>query len=429
MAKYYVERCELQGNIIVPASKSQTLRAILFASLGVGKSIVKGYLPSYDAFSMVAACRYLGAKIELEEEEIEIIGNEGRIIRAENVIDSGNSGIVLRFCTAIGALSSSFVVVTGDESIRRQRKMHSLLGALQQLQVEVHTMLDNDYAPVIIRGPIRSGKVFMDGGDSQPVSAMLIAGAFAEGPLEIIVENAGERPWIDLTLKWLTDLKIPFEHNGCYSRYYLYGGAKFEGFNYTVPGDFSSAAFPIVGALVTQSELVIRNLDMHDCQGDKEVISVLRKMGAIIEIDEKNRLLTVKKGGKLKGCTIDVNNFIDAIVILGVVGCFAEGETRITNAAIARSKECNRIKCIVEELKKMGADIAEAEDGIVVRKSSLKGAQVYSHHDHRMAMSLAIAAMGAEGETVIESVECVGKTYPGFARDFQAIGCRIKETQ
>ncbi len=258
------------------------------------------------------------------------------------------------------------------------------------------------------------------------MSALLIAAAFAEGPIELIVQRPGEKPWISLTLDWLDRLGISYE-NRDFTHYRLSGQARYKGFEYVVPGDHSSAAFPIAAALVTQSELTVKNIDMNDSQGDKELINVFQRMGALIEIDDKKKTLHVKKGKSLSGITVDINNFVDSITILAVVACFAEGETRIHNAAIAKSKECNRIQCIATELRKMGADIDEHDDGLTIRKSPLSGSTLHSYHDHRMVMSLTIAALGAKGETFVTPVACVSKTFPTFVRSFNALGANIQE--
>lgn len=426
MRQYLVKKAKLSGNIVIPPSKSHTLRSIFFGSLGNGKSVIYHYLPSNDTQAMIEACRLFGAKIEQSPKHIEIQGINGKIHHAQDVIQAGNSGIVFRFCSALGALAQHPVVVTGDESIRYRRPIKPLLDALSQLGVSAVSMRGDGHAPVIIQGPITSGKATITGEDSQPVSALLIASVFAERPIEITVQNAGEKPWIALTLDWFDRLGIPYENHAC-EYYRLSGHAQYEGFEYTVPGDFSSAAFPIAAALVTQSELTIHNVDMHDSQGDKELITVFQRMGAHIEIDERNKILHVKKGQSLSGVIVDVNNFVDALTILAVVACFAEGETHIHNAAIAKQKECNRIHCIATELRKMGANITETEDGLCVKKSALKGSQLHSYHDHRMVMSLTTAALAAEGETHISSVECVAKTFPTFVHDFNALGANIKE--
>lgn len=367
-----------------------------------------------------------GAKIDSHSNCLVLEGISGKIHHTEDVIQAGNSGIVLRFCTALGALSAHPIVITGDYSIRHQRPMQSLLSALCQLGVSAVSMRGDGYAPVIIKGPMESGQVFINGLDSQPVSALLIAAAFAEGTIEIHVQDAGERPWIALTLDWFERLGIRYENHD-FSHFRMFGQSSYTGFEYEVPGDFSTAAFPIAAALVTGSELALENVDMGDVQGDKELINVLKKMGANIVIDTLNKSLFVQKSPSLKGIAVDINSFVDAITILAVIACFAEGETHIYNAAVAKQKECNRIASIAMELQKMGADIQETEDGLIIRKSALKGAEVSSHHDHRMAMSLAVAALGAEGETTISPCGCVDKTFPSFVKDFNKLGALIEE--
>jgi 3-phosphoshikimate 1-carboxyvinyltransferase len=172
--------------------------------------------------------------------------------------------------------------------------------------------------------------------------------------------------------------------------------------------------------------LTLTNVDMSDIQGDKRLIDVLLAMGAHIEIDHAKKSLRVRKGGALKGIHIDVNDFIDAIPILSVIACFAEGTTEISGATIARKKESDRLHAIATELKKMGASIEEKPDGLIISHSPLQGATVTSWRDHRIAMSLAIAAMGAEGASQIEGAECISKTYPGFAKEMAALGASIK---
>lgn len=426
MSKYIVNKTSLRGEITIPSSKSHTLRAILFGALGKGKSLVEQYLPSNDTFAMIEACRLLGAKCIVEPKQIEINGNGGSINYAEDVINAGNSGIVLRFCSAIGALSKNPIVVTGDHSIRYQRPIKPLLEGLSQLGVSASSMRGDGYAPVIIQGPMKPGKAIIEGADSQPVSAMLIASAFARGQTEIHVRNPGEKPWIETTLDWFDRLGIRY-HNNSFEHYKTDGSAEYDGFQYSVSGDLSSAAFPIAAALITHSELTLKNINMDDSQGDKELINVFQKMGAKLDIDQEKKILHVRKSPQLFGIKVDINNFIDSITILAVVACFAEGETHIKNAAIAKQKECNRIHCIATELRKMGADILELEDGLIIKNSKLKGISLNSHHDHRMAMSLAVAAMAAEGESCISDIECVGKTFPTFVRDFSALGANIRE--
>jgi 3-phosphoshikimate 1-carboxyvinyltransferase len=426
MTSYRITPSKLKGSLSIPSSKSHTLRAILFALMGKGTSIIHSPLPSPDAAAMCAAICQLGAKLKAYPDRLEIEGVGGHLKTAEDVIQCGNSGQVLRFIGALAALSPGYTILTGDHSIRHNRPVLPLLRALEELSVFAVSARLDGHAPIIVRGPMAPGITHLSGEDSQPVSGLLIATAFAEGRSEVHVSNPGEKPWIDLTLHWFDKLGIAYE-NHHYERYVMPGRSSYEGFEVTIPGDFSSAAYPIAAALITDSELTLLNIDMEDIQGDKKLIEILQKMGAKIEIDPKQRSLTVKKGSVLKGQTIDINDFIDAITILSVIGCFAEGETRIINGSIARKKECDRIHAIATELKKMGGDIEEREDGLVIRNSSLKGTALKTHRDHRMVMSLSVAALGARGESLIEGAEAAKKTYPNFLKQFAELGAQMEE--
>lgn len=426
MSKYLIKPSRLSGRLAIPSSKSHTLRALTFALMAKGVSHIYSYLHSPDTQAMVKALRLLGAVVDVSETEIAVDGTAGKLASAEDVIDCGNSGQVLRFIGALAALMPSYTILTGDHSIRHNRPVKPLLDGLTQLGALAVSSRGDGFAPVVIRGPLVKNKAAIQGIDSQPVSGLLIAASFAPHPIEIHVAHPGEKPWIGLTLHWFERFGIPYANEN-FERYALQGGANLSSFDYTVPGDFSSSAFPIAAALLTHSELTIYPIDMEDPQGDKAIIPLLQRMGARFEIDSSQKTLTVKKGGHLRGTRIDCNDFIDALPILAVIGCFAEGETEIVNAAIARSKESDRIHCIAQELKKMGADIDERPDGLLIRQAKLKGAKVQTHHDHRLVLSLSVAAMAASfGESVIEGVSAAEKTYPGFLKDFLSVGAQIE---
>lgn len=382
----FFEPSKLSGELVVPPSKSHTLRAIFLGGT------VENALESPDVDAMRRAVRDFG----------------------EKPIDCGNSGIVLRFMSARAALHPFKTILTGDHSILHNRPMKPLLSALEQLGAKTAVFPDH----FEIQGPMTGGVATLDGADSQPVSALLFACSEAPFSTEIHVTNPGEKPWIDLTLSWLDRLGFTYERRG-YTYYRVSGHGKIPPFHYRVPGDFSTAAFGIAAALITGSEITLKGLDMNDVQGDKKVIDVLREMGARIEN------FTVYPS-KLRGMVIDVNDFIDALPILAVIGCFAEGRTEIVNGAIARTKESDRIHAIATELRKMGAKIEERVDGLVIEKSELRGAVVEGHKDHRIALSLAVAALGAVGETEVMGTECIAKTYDTFVEDFRKIGAKVE---
>ena len=394
------------------------MRALLFGLLAKGKSVIHDPLPFPD---MIRACRLLGASVEEFPDHIEMLGT--KINGAKEVIDAGNSGLILRFVGAIAALSSNPILLTGDHSVRTNRLVQPLLDGLTQLGADAYALEGNGKAPISVQGPLQPGQCTIDGHESQPVSGLLIAAAFSSGPTEIFVRHPGELPWVQLTLDWLDRLGIPYtQKNGEYYR--LNGHASIEGFSYHVPGDLSSIAFPLAAAILTHSEIVLENVDLADPQGDKRLITLLQQMGARIEVDEQS--VHVRQGGTLSGIQVDINDCVDALPILAVMGCFAEGETVLTGAEIARKKECDRISGIVTELKKMGAQIEERQDGVVVQRSSLKGGQVQSYDDHRMALALAVAGLAAEGKTQVSRVECVSKTFPHFQTQMQKLGAQIR---
>ncbi len=423
-AVYTVHPSSLNGTITIPASKSHTLRAILFAALAEGTSHIQEFLPSPDTTAMIEAVRQLGATVKIFDNELIITGVNGHPQVPDDIIQCGNSGLVLRLIGALAGLMPHYIVLTGDTSIRTSRPAQPLLDGLMQLGCFAVSSRGDGYAPLLLRGPFTKRSATIDGQDSQPVSGLLIAAAFAPHPTELHVSNPGETPWIDLTLNWLKQMGIRCRATG-YTHYRLEGQARIRRLFYRVPGDFSTAAFPLAAALLTGSELTLRNLDMADIQGDKALIPILQQMGAKLRIDTAQRTVIVEKGSQLKGARIDVNGLIDALPILAVIGCFATGRTELVNGSIARRKESDRIATIARELRKMGADIEEQSDGLTISPSQLRGAEVSSCHDHRIALSLAVAALAARGSSQISETACIAKSYPSFCKDFQAIGAKI----
>ncbi|MDR2400078.1 MAG: 3-phosphoshikimate 1-carboxyvinyltransferase [Deferribacteraceae bacterium] len=416
-----VEKSELAGVITVPASKSQTMRSIIFASLAEGTSRIKEVLPSPDTDRMIYAVSAMGTAINRNGNDLIVHGVAGKPVFHGDVIDAGNSGQVLRFCAALAALSPNYTIFTGDRSIRTLRPMQPLLDGLSGLGVFAVSAPGNGYAPIIVKGGIARCETELDGEDSQPVSALLILASVLDGKItEVRVRNPGEKPWIELTLYWLNKLGVTYKNEN-YERYSVTGG-EIKAFNYTVPGDFSSAAFPIAAALVTGSEITLENLDLSEPQGDKIAIDIFSEMGG--GFAHVGRSLKVFKKEGLKGIDIDINSCIDFLPILAVTACFASTPTRIRGAAAARKKESDRIAAIAGELRKMGGRIEEHKDGLTVHPSNLLGALVYSHKDHRIAMSLAVAGLAA-GSTEISDTACIDKSFPRFADIMNKLGGKI----
>ncbi len=420
---FKIKKSSLSGTLHIPPSKSQSLRAILFASLASGKSFITNpLLQSPDIQAMIKACRYLGAVIDLKDNTLEIVGVNNALDGSLDVIQVANSGIVLRFISALAALSEKPIVITGDDSIRHQRPMQELLDALNEMGALAISTKKDGFAPVIIQGPLKKNIAHIIGQDSQFVSALLILFMFTGGVIK--VSDPGEKPWVDMTLDWLKKFNVPFI-NKDYKEFHIKKVPLIQAFKYTVPSDLSSLAFPVAAALVTKSNLLIEDVDFCDKQGDKKLFDVFKKMGASLSFGDDMRHIEIKPS-LLKGIDVDINDFIDALPILSTVACFASTKTTIMNAANARNKECDRIKAICQELKKMGANIEEKMDGLIIHPSKLFASSLYSHQDHRIAMSLTVAAMGAEGESILKDSSCVSKTYPLFFDDMKKIGANIE---
>jgi len=392
----------------------------LFAFLGVGMSEIYGILNSYDTETMIAGLNQIGVKILKYADHVQVKGvcDEDLSICGLK-IDAGNSGQVLRFLGATLALFNGKYLLTGDYSIQNNRPVSPMINALRELGAKASYLGKSGYAPVEIEGPIKAGEFRMDGKDSQPVSAMLIACSFLAGTSIIYVDNPGEKPWIELTLSWINKLGGSVINEN-YQKYIVKGGLKHQGFKYRVPGDFSSAAFPLVSAIITNCHCILENLDFEDVQGDKRLIDILVLMGADLEKDIVNNRLMINPCGKLKGGIFDVNDIIDAVPILAVVGCFCKKPLELKNCQIARFKESNRLEAITKELRKMGADIDCFKDRLVIKPSELVSAQVSSHNDHRIAMSLCVASLKAKGDNFgLDNIECINKSYPSFFDDLK----------
>lgn len=397
------------GTMTVPPSKSHTIRAVFIASLADGTSEISAPLKSGDTEACIRIWKALGAEIFQTGDGITVRGTGGSVKTPEDILDTGNSGTTLFFALSAAALCDGWSFFTGDGQIRN-RSAGPLLDGLNQLGAEAFSSRGTGCAPIAVRGPLTGGKAEISCPTSQYLSSLLISLPLAADDSVITVPLLNEKPYVDMTLRWLEESGIQTERED-YSRFIIEGGQSYRSFRKRIPGDFSSASFFLCAAAVTGSELTLQNLDPEDSQGDRRILNILSEMGASWKLSDSG--ITIKSGG-LTGGDFDINDIPDALPILAVTACFARGETRLLNVPQAREKETDRIAVMAAELSKMGASVRELPDGLVIRESRLTGAEVDGHGDHRAVMALAAAGLAASGETVIRTAESAAVTFPDF---------------
>ncbi|MEM3563823.1 MAG: 3-phosphoshikimate 1-carboxyvinyltransferase [Candidatus Jordarchaeaceae archaeon] len=415
----------LQGAVSAPPSKSYTHRAFIISTLAEGKSEIFEPLISRDTLASIRACEALGAVIERRGEKVWCVSGSPSPKTPEDVINVDNSGTTIRIMTAVSSLAPGFTVLTGDASIR-QRPMGPLIKSLGDLGVRCFSTKGDDKPPIVVEGGgIKGGKTNIPGHiSSQFISALLIACPLAKNETRIsFTSELKSEPYLEMTMevlslfkgniKYLPNMGVVIPPKQTYSPASV-----------RIPGDFSSAAFILSAAAITDSDVKIHNLDMGSKQGDKKIVDILIKMGAEVELGEN--YVRIIGGHKLKGISFDCGNNPDLLPILAVLGSVAEGKTDIFNAQHVRYKESDRVSAMAKELSKMGIRIDEKIDGLTIHGGKLKGAHVETYNDHRILMALAVAALAAEGETIISGVESVDVSYPSFLEDMNFLGANFR---
>lgn len=420
----------LKGDITMPRSKTHSFRALILAALADGISVIKNPKISSDWNEAGKAMRMYGAKIEeIEKNIFQIKGVNGTLKTPNDVINVGNSGTMLFFIAGVAAACSGWTVITGDESIRNLRKISkNLFPPFKELGVEIISTKNDGMAPFVIRGKVNGGITHMDGIGCQPVFSVLIASALSKKSVEVFVDNPGEKAYIDLLLYWFKKAKLKFENvDNKHTHYKFPGNSAPSPFEETIPFEWSAPSYPLLAAILTKnSQISVRGMDMTDPYGDKFVVDVLQKMGADISV---NHGTLIAKSSKLHGIEVDMNNMPDQVPTVAVAGCFAKGKTKIKNALTARWKECDRIASICHELKKMGAEIIEKKDGLIIDQDGtwrLRGTEVAGYKDHRMVLSLAVAGLASDGETVISDAEMVEKSFETFIPEMKKAGADLQ---
>ncbi len=408
----------IKKNLTVPGDKSISHRAVMFGAISEGVTQIDGFLMGDDCLSTIKCFRQLGIEIEINENKVIVYGKGlYGLKKSDNILDVGNSGTTLRLITGLLSAQNFSTEITGDASIQK-RPMDRVITPLSKMGANI----EGKFCPIKINGSALKGIDYtLPVASAQVKSAILLASLYAEGQT-IITEPAPTRDHTEIMLNYLgADIKK--DGNKIISNKIKQLYAK----NIIVPADISSAAYFIVaGLIVPDSEIFITNVGFNFTRTG--IIDILEDMGADISIINKRNSCgdivadILVKTSKLKATTIGgsiIPRLIDEIPIIAVAACFAKGQTIIKDATELKVKESNRISTIATELNKMGANIIQTDDGMIINGvEQLKGAKVESYNDHRIAMSLTIAALASQGTTTINNADCTDISFPNF---FEAI--------
>jgi 3-phosphoshikimate 1-carboxyvinyltransferase len=411
----------IEAEITVPGDKSISHRAAIIASLSNGACVLRGFLPSDDCMRTVQALRLLGIKIEHPEPDMLVVHGKRRVLTAPaGEIDCGNSATTMRLFAGLLAGQNFDSRLVGGAGLA-SRPMDRVIVPLRKMGANVIAEGPNETAPVKIHGAkLKGARHDLPIASAQVKSALLLAGLFAKGKTTVH-EPAVSRNHTELMLNYFL-VRTAREEDGSIG---VFGDQVPESRDFLIPGDISSAAFWLVAAGAQPGgHLLARGIGLNDTR--TAMLGVLIRMGAqvreaIEDVDQLEPRGTVEvTGAPLKATVIqgkEIPQLIDELPILAVAGALASGTTIIRQAQELRVKETDRIAAIAHNLRAMGVEVAERNDGLEIRgRGELRGARVASFGDHRIAMAFAVAGMFAEGETIVQDVECVRESYPGFEK-------------
>lgn len=402
------------GTVRPPGSKSITNRALVCAALAEGTSVLTGALDSEDTRVMLYALERLGVEVEPDwsQARIRVRGCAGRFPAAHAELDVANSGTTMRFLTAMVALGQGRFRIDGTPRMR-ERPIEDLLVALRQLGVTARSEPGTGCPPVVVEAQgLRGGRAEIAAAiSSQFLSGLLMAAPYADHPVEIaVVGPLVSQPYVRMTLAVMEAFGVRVETQ---DNRFLVPQGRYRGRQYAIEPDASAASYFWAAAAITGGRVTVEGLGPSSLQGDVAFCDLLARMGCQVEAAAEGLSVI---GGPLRGIEADMNSISDTVQTLSVVALFADGPTTISNVAHIRHKETDRIGDLATELRKLGATVEERADGLRIVPAALRGAEVDTYDDHRMAMSLALAGLRVPG-VVIRNPGCTAKTYPAFFAD------------
>ena len=426
--KIKIKPSTLNGKIEIPPSKSYSHRAVIAAALAESEksSTIDNLKFSVDITTTTDIMENWGAKIKRFESALEIVGNDGRVVPKDKYVQCNESGSTIRFLIPVGITSTNELIFDGKGKLV-DRPLDSYYKIFEEQGLKYETT--GGKLPLTVNGKLKAGNYEIDGNiSSQFITGLLYALPLLDGDSKLTInKNLESKGYIDLTLEILQLAGIEIKNND-YKSFEIKGNQNYKPFDYTVEGDYSQVAFWIVAGIISanrDNEVKCLHVNKNSLQGDREIIEIVTGMGANLEIFDD---YVIVKPSKTKGTVIDISQCPDIAPILTVLAALSEGETRIINGERLRIKESDRITSIKTELNKLGANVAEEGDSLIIQgvEGFTGGVTVSAWNDHRIAMSLAVASSRCEKEIVLEEAESVRKSYPHFWDDFVKMGGEIE---
>jgi len=429
--KVTIHPSQLKGIIQAPASKSSMQRALAAALLSKGTSTIYNPGHSNDDKAAVGIIEALGASVEINPQDAahneELIINNSGINPIADEINCGESGLSIRMFTPIVALSDKEITINGSGSLET-RPMDFFDEILPQLGVKIKS--NDGKLPMTVQGPLVPANIEVDGSlSSQFLTGLLMAYSASPNPstVSIKVRNLKSKPYIDLTLDVMKKFGMRVPENKNYKEFIFHYDTNqvppsADRGPYTVEGDWSGAAFLLVAGAIAGS-ITIRGLDLSSTQADRKIMDALMSANAAIAMEAKG--IQSHPGG-LRGFEFDATDCPDLFPPLVALAAYCKGETKITGVRRLKHKESNRAISLQDEFDMMGVRIDIEDDIMIIHGGGIvKGADVHSHHDHRIAMACAVAALGANSETVIDEAMAIRKSYPDFYFDLKSLGANV----
>ncbi|MBI2654648.1 3-phosphoshikimate 1-carboxyvinyltransferase [Candidatus Woesearchaeota archaeon] len=402
--------------IEAPPSKSYTQRALIVAALANGKSIIKNPLFSDDTNYMVSALKQFGVEIKKKGKNLVVYGINGRLKTPDKNVFVGNAGTAMRFLATFASLADGDTIITGDKRMQ-QRPIQDLLYALQQ--IGVNSKSSDGFPPVkIFGGSFNGGNIRLKGDlSSQYLTSILLCAPYAKNSITMnITENLTSKPYVDITLDVMKKFGVDVK-NINYKKFMIKNNQKYKARNYAIEGDASSASYFFAAAAIAKGKVMVKNINPASKQGDIKFVDILKKMGCGVK---KGKNYIQIEGYSLKSVDVDMNEMPDVVPTLAVTSVFAEGTTTIRDVPNLRLKETDRLKALAFELRKIGANVEEMQDGLKIKRRRVQKAIIETYNDHRMSMSFAVAGLGINGIR-IKNPACVKKSFPDFWEKFNEL--------